>query len=187
MLVATSSIRRKAQWLHRFPHHHITNLRGNVNTRLKKLTDSDWNAAIFAAAGLERIGLRPPNSVELDWMLPAPAQGAIIIVCRDDDPNAKAACLPLHDEATGFCTKQERDFLRSLLGGCSTPISALATIDNDVLNFKGNILSPGGEQIYEVELSRNIGSAASIGNDAATEILNKGALQLTESLRDAGK
>ena len=187
MLVATSSIRRKAQWLHRFPHHHITNLRGNVNTRLKKLTDSDWNAAIFAAAGLERIGLRPPNSVELDWMLPAPAQGAIIIVCRDDDSNAKAACLPLHDEATGFCTKQERDFLRSLLGGCSTPISALATIDNDVLNFKGNILSPGGEQIYEVELSRNIGSAASIGNDAATEILNKGALQLTESLRDAGK
>ena len=74
-IIATSSIRRKAQWLNRFPNHTITNLRGNVNTRLQKVVDSKWQGAIFASAGVERIGLRPPLSVDLEWMLPAPAQG----------------------------------------------------------------------------------------------------------------
>jgi len=120
-------------------------------------------------------------------MLPAPAQGAIMIVCREDDTHAKTACIPLHDEATGVCAQQERDFLRALLGGCSTPISALATIHDNKVNFKGNVLSPDGKQKFEVELVRAIGLAATIGNDAAAEILNKGALSLTESLRDAGK
>jgi hydroxymethylbilane synthase len=85
LTIATSSIRRKAQWLNRYPDHNIDNLRGNVNTRLKKLEESDWHGAIFAAAGLERINLRPAQSFELDWMLPAPAQGAIVVVCREDD------------------------------------------------------------------------------------------------------
>jgi len=80
VIVATSSIRRIAQWSRRYPHHKIENLRGNVNTRLRKLKESKWQGAIFAAAGLERIGLRPDNAVELDWMLPAPAQGAIMVV-----------------------------------------------------------------------------------------------------------
>ena len=84
-MIATSSIRRKAQWLHRYPNHSIDILRGNVQTRLRKLTESNWNGAIFAAAGLERIGLRPINSTELHWMLPAPAQGAIMVVCREKD------------------------------------------------------------------------------------------------------
>ncbi|HTD93923.1 MAG TPA: hydroxymethylbilane synthase, partial [Chitinophagaceae bacterium] len=83
--IATSSIRRKAQWLNRYPGSQIENLRGNVNTRLKKLAESDWDGAIFAAAGLERIGLRPDNSTDLDWMLPAPAQGAIMVVGRMED------------------------------------------------------------------------------------------------------
>src|SRR5215211_6245761 len=81
--IATSSIRRIAQWRHRYPHHKIENLRGNVNTRLRKVQEHDWNGAIFAAAGLERIRLRPQNSVDLDWMLPAPAQGAVMVVCRE--------------------------------------------------------------------------------------------------------
>ncbi|RYY52870.1 MAG: hydroxymethylbilane synthase, partial [Chitinophagaceae bacterium] len=76
-LIATSSLRRKAQWLNRFPNSRFENLRGNVNTRLRKLGESNWHGAIFAAAGLERINLRPAAAVELDWMLPAPAQGAI--------------------------------------------------------------------------------------------------------------
>src|SRR6478735_8357513 len=83
--IATSSIRRKAQWLNRYPNHTIENLRGNVNTRLRKVEESNWNGAIFAAAGLERIHLRPENSIELDWMLPAPAKGAIMVVCRTND------------------------------------------------------------------------------------------------------
>jgi hydroxymethylbilane synthase len=83
--IATSSIRRQAQWLHRYPHHQIHNLRGNVNTRLRKLAEEDWQAAIFAQAGLERIGLRPEKSIVLEWMLPAPAQGAIVVAARAND------------------------------------------------------------------------------------------------------
>jgi len=77
-VIATSSIRRRAQWLHRYPQSSMENLRGNVNTRLKKLAESQWHGAIFAAAGLQRIGVLPDNAIELDWMLPAPAQGAIV-------------------------------------------------------------------------------------------------------------
>src|SRR5258707_1431390 len=83
--IATSSIRRKAQWLHKYPTHQLHNLRGNVNTRLRKLAEENWDGAIFAQAGLERIHLRPEKSMLLDWMLPAPAQGAIMIVCREED------------------------------------------------------------------------------------------------------
>ena len=92
----------------------------------QKLKEHNWNGAIFAAAGLERIGLRPQNSIDLDWMLPAPAQGAITIACRNDDAFSFDTCNALNDRDTALCTKIERDFLRALLGGCSTPISALA-------------------------------------------------------------
>ena len=115
--IATSSIRRKAQWLHRYPGHQVEGIRGNVNTRLRKLKEADWNGVIFAAAGLERIDLRPENSIDLDWMVPAPAQGAITVSCRSTDHYSFNACRPLNDEATSICTKIERDFLRALLGG----------------------------------------------------------------------
>src|SRR5215813_757627 len=120
LVIATSSIRRKAQWLHRYPNHSVENLRGNVNTRLRKVEESNWNGAIFAAAGLERINLRPQNSIELDWMLPAPAQGAIMVVCREGDDYCLDASENFNDSDTALCTKIERDFLRTLLGGCST-------------------------------------------------------------------
>ena len=98
LTIATSSIRRKAQWLNRFPNHNIENLRGNVNTRLKKVEESSWDGAIFAAAGLERISLRPQNSIELNWMLPAPAQGAIMVVCREGDDLCLEACNHFHHQ-----------------------------------------------------------------------------------------
>jgi hydroxymethylbilane synthase len=142
--IATSSIRRKAQWLHKYPGHQIHNLRGNVNTRLKKLGEENWDAAIFALAGLERIGLRPEKSRVLDWMLPAPAQGAIMIAGREEDNEIDEACQPLNDADAALCTQIERDFLRALLGGCSTPISALAEIEDGELYFIGNVLSPDG-------------------------------------------
>ena len=125
-LIATSSIRRKSQWLNRYPNHIIENIRGNVNTRLQKLNDQNWDGAIFAAAGLERIGVRPENSMDLNWMLPAPAQGAIMVVSRDNDNYVLDATATINNPSTTTCTKIERDFLRTLLGGCSTPISAFA-------------------------------------------------------------
>ena len=193
--IATSSIRRKAQWLNRYPHHVIENLRGNVNTRLRKVAESNWQGAIFAAAGLERIGLRPENSIELDWMLPAPAQGAIMVVCRDADVFCLDACGHFNDNLTALCTKIERDFLRILLGGCSTPISALAQIKDDTIIFKGNILSVDGKEKVEVEMTKSsldgsgLGTKenADLGVTAAHEILKRGGSEIVKGISHATK
>ena len=186
LTIATSSIRRKAQWLHRYPRHTIENLRGNVNTRLRKVAESNWNGAIFAAAGLERIHLRPQNSIELDWMLPAPAQGAIWVVAREGDEVCLNVCRPFHDEETALCTQVERDFLRTLLGGCSTPISALAETRKNELYFRGNILSADGKQKVEIEKSVQFTKAGDLGRIAAQEILEKGGREIAEAIRYAG-
>jgi hydroxymethylbilane synthase len=170
-IIATSSIRRKAQWLHRYPKHTIENLRGNVNTRLRKVSGHNWNGAIFAAAGLERINLRPQNSADLDWMLPAPAQGAIIIVCRKDDDYAYNCCKTFNDEASALCTAIERDFLRELGGGCSTPISALAVIQHDKIIFRGNICSPDGKAKIDIEREISISQCRHSGIAVAKELL----------------
>jgi hydroxymethylbilane synthase len=190
LIIATSSIRRKAQWLHRYPQHRIENLRGNVNTRLQKVADSSWNGAIFAAAGLDRIEKRPAQSIELNWMLPAAAQGAIMIVCREEDQATREICAQLNDAPTALCTKLERDFLRALFGGCSTPISALAVIEKNLLSFTGNILSLDGKQKMEVNkqvsLDTDLQQLESTGHTAAMELLAKGADKIVEAIRHAG-
>ena len=183
--IATSSIRRMAQWLNRYPQHHIENLRGNVNTRLRKVTENNWNGAIFAAAGLERIGLRPSNAIDLDWMLPAPAQGAIMIVCRDNDDFCFAACQALNDKDTAICTKIERDFLKTLLGGCSTPISALALIKDGSINFEGNILSTDGKEKVSITNSIATSNFEHAGKIWAQEILKNGGKEIAEGIRNA--
>ena len=185
--IATSSIRRKAQWLNRFPDHTIENLRGNVNTRLKKVAESEWHGAIFAAAGLERINLRPQNSIELDWMLPAPAQGAIMVVCKEGDDFCLNACNHFNHSNTAVCTKTERDFLRLLLGGCSTPISALAEVINDTIIFKGNILSTDGKEKAEVEKTLPVAEAAGLGKIAAAYLLANGGQKIADNIRNAAK
>jgi hydroxymethylbilane synthase len=187
-IIATSSIRRKAQWLNRYPNHSIENLRGNVNTRLGKVIESNWHGAVFAAAGLERINLRPENSIELDWMLPAPAQGAIMVVCRDKDEYSLNACAKFNDADTTLCTKIERDFLRTLLGGCSTPISALATIKKGRVYFMGNILSLDGKDKAEIEITLLKSQAENMGAKAAHQLLfNRGGQSIADSIRNATK
>jgi hydroxymethylbilane synthase len=181
-VIATSSIRRKAQWLNRYPYHTIENLRGNVNTRLHKAEENNWNGAMFAAAGLERINLRSANTIELDWMLPAPAQGAIMMVCRNGDDFCLNACHHFNDADTALCTKIERDFLRTLYGGCSTPISALAVIKNDVVYFKGNILSPDGKEKAELESSAPIFDRVNLGAKMALQLLQKGGQAIAENI-----
>lgn len=185
--IATSSIRRQAQWLNRYPLHKMHNLRGNVNTRLRKLDENGWNGAIFAQAGLERIGLRPKNSMVLDWMLPAPAQGAIMVVCRDADTFTFEACRHFDHKPTALATLIERDFLRALLGGCSTPISAHATIENDTVHFKGNILSLDGSKKAAVEKNSPVESAGALGKEAASDLLENGGREIADSIRAQSK
>jgi hydroxymethylbilane synthase len=187
IVIATSSIRRIAQWLHHYPDHKIENLRGNVNTRLRKLEESNWHGAIFAAAGLERINLRPENSIELDWMLPAPAQGAIMVVCREDDNFSLEACSKFNDPDTSLATKIERDFLRTLLGGCSTPISALAEVKRKYVYFQGNIVSPDGKDKADVDWTMEKSKAEDLGKIAAQQILEGNGREIIEKIRNATK
>ncbi|RYY59381.1 MAG: hydroxymethylbilane synthase [Chitinophagaceae bacterium] len=181
--IATSSLRRKAQWLNRFPDSQLENLRGNVNTRLRKLAESNWHGAIFAAAGLERIGLRPESAVELDWMLPAPAQGAIMVACRLEDEVTLKKCKPLEHEPTSFCVKAERDFLRTLKGGCTAPVSALCHIDGEDAYFEGQVLSLDGKQKIEVKMHTPVYKSYSLGVDAALDVLDRGADKLMKEIR----
>ncbi len=183
LTIATSSIRRRAQWLHRYPHHVIENLRGNVNTRMQKVKDSNWNGAIFAAAGLERINLRPASAIELDWMLPAPAQGAVTVITQDKNVFCKKACENFHDENTWQCTRIERDFLRALMGGCATPISALAMRDKEDFYFKGNIVSPDGKEKIEIERYFKKEKFADAGAELAIDLLANGGQEIADKMR----
>jgi hydroxymethylbilane synthase len=169
--IASSSIRRKAQWIHRFTQDTIEPIRGNVNTRLKKLETSSWWGAIFAAAGLERIGLRPAHAIQLDWMIPAPAQGAILVVCRENESLLLAKCHLLHHEQTAFCVQIERDFLSTLMGGCSTPIGALAEMEGEEVFFRGNLVEESSKKMFRIEKRIAVELATNLGIAAAHELL----------------
>jgi hydroxymethylbilane synthase len=185
--VATSSIRRRAQWLHRYPKHRMHNLRGNMQTRLEKLYRENWDAAIFAQAGLERIDLRPQNSLELEWMLPAPAQGAVMVAARENDTAVLAACQKINDRETAICTHIERSFLRGLLGGCSTPVSAYARIIGNKVHFQGNIFSPDGIRSVEIEKTILLTDSEDLGKKCADEVLEKGGREINAMIREQMK
>lgn len=183
--IASGSLRRKAQWLNKYPNHTVEDLRGNVNTRMQKLKENSWNAAIFAAAGLERINLKPTEFVNLDWMVPAPAQGAMMVVAMENDNYVLDALAELNDIETEICTYIERQFLRTLEGGCTAPIGALATYneDEDTIVFKGNLLSIDGKQKFEIEKNVPINEWKKLGFFAAKEILENGGAALMTELR----
>lgn len=183
-IVATGSVRRKAALKHRFPQLQVDNLRGNVQTRMQKLDANNWDGAIFAAAGLERINERPLFAIEIDWMLPAPAQGAIMVACIEEDEFIKNACKLLNDDETALCVKVERDFLQVLMGGCSTPISAWAQIKNNTLFFKGNIFSPDGKEKLEIQERISLEEAQNIGENCGIKLLKKGADSIIEKLKN---
>jgi len=156
-VIATGSLRRKAQWLYRYPNHTIVGLRGNVNTRLDKLESNNWDGAIFAAAGLRRLKLLPKQEkhINLDWMVPAPAQGAVMIATLENNTEIKEACAQLNDEITALCVNIEREFLKTLEGGCTAPIGALATVREEELKFKGVLFSHDGK--HKIEFAKKVG------------------------------
>jgi len=181
--VATGSLRRKAQWLNRFPNHQTPDLRGNIITRLEKLKNNQWNGAIFAYSGLERISQIPENHIVLDWMIPAPAQGSLVVVCREEDNFCRKITEKLNHKKSEICTFVERDFLKILEGGCSAPIGALAKIKNDKLIFNGILLSIDGKQKIEICENFNIQDYQEIGQNIAKKILNNGGNQIMREIR----
>ena len=182
--IATGSLRRKAQWLNRYPEHEVSNLRGNVNTRLQKLKDHSWDGAIFASAGLERINLKPENSETLKWMVPAPAQGAMLAVTREDKTDVLEAMKVLNDKSTEICVSVERAFLKTLEGGCTAPIGALATIENDVISLRGVLLSLDGKRRFDIKKSTALSNYKGFGEECAQEILNQGGDELMAELKE---
>ena len=186
-IIATGSLRRQAQWLHKYPNHKVVNLRGNVNTRMKKLNESDWNGAVFAAAGLERINLKPTNFIDLDWMIPAPAQGAMVIVAMQNDDFCKEAVAKLNHKETEICTQIERQFLKTLEGGCTAPIGALAKINNNEIHFVGNLFSIDGKEKLEIERTISLDNWTDFGKDCANEILERGGAELMKIIKESLK
>ncbi|WP_324720284.1 hydroxymethylbilane synthase [Salinimicrobium sp. HB62] len=184
-IVATGSLRRQAQWLHKYPNHEIVDLRGNVNTRLQKLKDNNWNGAIFAAAGLERINLKPDAFLDLKWMIPAPAQGAMLVVAKEEDEFCRKALSALNHEKTAICVHIEREFLRVLEGGCTAPIGALATIDGEDVDFKAALFSLDGQQRIGVEKKISVSEHEGFGRACAKEVLEAGGAELMREIKKA--
>jgi hydroxymethylbilane synthase len=183
--IATGSLRRQAQWWHKYPNHKVVDLRGNVNTRMQKLAESDWNGAVFATAGLERINLKPENYITLDWMIPAPAQGAMVVVAMANDNYTIDAVSQLNHIETEICTYIERQFLKTLEGGCTAPIGAYARYDekNDTIEFKGVLLSIDGTERLMVDKKAPISEWKKLGFHLAQEILNAEGTQLMVNIK----
>ena len=181
--IATGSLRRKAQWLYRYPDHEVVGLRGNVITRLQKLKDSNWYGAIFAKAGLERIGVLPEEYIELDWMIPAPAQGAMVVVALENDRFCREAAANLNHRPSQICTYVERDFLRILEGGCSAPIGAIAKIDYETVHFEGVLFSLDGSIKLQIEKSLSLVDYKLLGKSCALDLLEKGGKELMTQIK----
>ena len=184
--IATGSLRRQAQWLNKYPTHKVVDLRGNVNLRMKKLKEGDWNGAIFAAAGLERINLKPENYINLDWMIPAPAQGAMLVVAMQDDAFTLDALSQLNNIETEIVTYIERQFLKTLEGGCTAPIGALAIYneEEDNIHFQGVLFSLDGKEKIEVDKIVPIEEWKKLGFYSAQEVLNNGGTKLMTEIKN---
>lgn len=182
-VIATSSNRRSAQWLSRYPNHNITNIRGNVNTRLEKVSSNDWDGAIFAAAGLLRINLGHHITQYLDWMVPAAAQGAMAVMIREDDSQMEEIISRLNHDETALCTTVERDFLHDMEAGCSAPVGAYAYIDDEQIHLKAVALTLDGSERYDYEEKVSVGEAGDLGHVAAQALLSEGAIKVIEEMR----
>ncbi len=183
--IATGSLRRRAQWKRRFPQHELVGLRGNVNTRLQKLADRGWQGAIFAEAGLARIHRLPPSHLRLDWMIPAPAQGIIGMACREGDERVMTALTSLSHASTWSEAELERQFMRSLEGGCTAPIGAKAEVIGNRIDFRGVLLTPDGQEEVMLHTQGDLAqaSAKSWGEAWAKEALGKGGADIMQQIR----
>ena len=179
-VVGTSSLRREAQLRERHPHLAIEPLRGNVNTRLRKLDEGQYAAIILAAAGLKRLGFgtRIAALLEPDEILPAPGQGALALECRSDRANIVAALTPLADIGTTLATTAERAFSRALGGSCHTPLAAYAEWEEGTLWLRGLLAGRDGRDILRGEVEADVTdveAAQQLGQELADDFLARGA------------
>jgi hydroxymethylbilane synthase len=191
--VATSSLRRKAQLLHARPDLRVSDLRGNVDTRLRKLDSAEgWSAILLAAAGLLRLGLgdRIGERLPADVMLPAPGQGALAVTARADDARAiEAARSAVHHRPSALAVGAERAFLRHVEGGCQVPVAALAVLEaGDTLRLRGRVIALDGSRMAEGNESapiREVSDAERLGASLGERLIREGAGEILAQVRAA--
>lgn len=183
-VVGTSSLRRESQLRAQFPHLEVHPLRGNVQTRLRKLDEGQYAAIILAAAGLKRLGLSDRITALLspEQSLPAVGQGALGIECRADRTDVVALMQPLHHQETAYCVEAERALSRVLGGSCQVPLGAFAEISNGILQLRGFVAQPDGKRIVSDALNGKPETGITMGQQLAQKLINKGAGEILATL-----
>lgn len=185
-VVGTSSLRRQSQIKARFPQLVVKPLRGNVQTRLRKLDQGEFAAIILAAAGLNRLALqdRITRLLEAEESLPAVGQGALGIECRDDRVELRDLLAPLDDAGTRCCVEAERSLSRALAGSCTVPLGGYAQIVGDRMRLRGFVATPDGSRLIEEELTLPFSDSVSeiIGGELARKLTDRGAREILDSL-----
>lgn len=182
LVIASSSLRRRAQWARKYPHHKFVNIRGNVQSRINKAkTNPDIHGTILAEAGIERLALPKNTAHLLPWMIPAPAQGALGVACRSDESAFITTIRELNHAPTELACQLERNFLRHLQGGCATAIGAHATVKGEDIHFIGGLYSEDGQQAMTVEKTMCQSEAVKTIASLAEEMLENGGDDILKS------
>ena len=183
-VVGTSSLRRAAQVIERFPSLEIRPLRGNVNTRLAKLDRGDHAAILLAASGLKRLGLqaRIRDYLSIEQSLPAAGQGALGVECRADRHDLVAAVAPLVHRGSSLCVRAERSVNRALGGNCSIPLGAYAEVWGDTLRLRALVAAPDGKRIARAEATGTAGAPEALGAQVANLLRERGADEILAAL-----
>ena len=183
-IVGTCSLRRRCQILAKYPKLSIRDLRGNVNTRLAKLDNGDFDAIVLASAGLIRLQLqdRIKTEIDMDIMLPACAQGAVGVECKSDDTQINKLLTTLHDEDTATRIHCERSLNATLGGSCQTPIAAFAVLNGDTLHLRARVGSPDGTVLLIAEDQDNRDNAIALGKRVGQKLLDDGAQAIIDDL-----
>ena len=180
--IATSSLRRRAFWLEQFPETEFFDIRGNVQTRLKKLEEGDFDATLFSLAGIKRMEMELDFEF-LDFMISAPSQGVVAIASRIDDVETRKILQKINHEETQICVEIERNFLRTLEGGCTAPIGAIAKFEDNKIYFKGKLNSLDGAKTLNLVEEFEYNHSENFGEKFAKIILEKGGKEMMEAIK----
>ena len=184
-VVGTTSLRRRMQLLQRRPDLKVKDLRGNVNTRLRKLGEGQYDAIILAWIGLNRLDLLKDvpftQKLSLDMMIPPMGQAAlgIEIVCGDE--KIREIAMSLNDENTFICTQIERDFISKIGAGCSAPVACNAVVENNIITFRVMLGFPDGTNIVQEKVIKNVDECENLGSIVAQKMIDNGALELLKN------
>ena len=184
--IATSSLRRRAFWLEQFPETEFSDIRGNVQTRLKKLEEGDFDATLFSLAGIKRMKMELDFEY-LDFMISAPSQGVVAIASRINDVETREILQKINHEETQICVEIERNFLRTLEGGCTAPIGAIAKFNEGKIKFEGKLNALNGTKTINLVEEFDYNNSDNFGEKFARIILEKGGKEMMEEIKSVLK